>query len=250
MKVKIKKGDAKGTIFEGNKSLKLVLPCRLGDAYDELIMKEYLCYKFYEPVTPYAFNTRLLDIAISDNGRKSEKAYQVKGFFIEDDKLVANRFNGKVVDTKNIHMRQLHDTTMLKHDFFEFMIANTDWSNTGQHNNQIIVTGSGKYIPVPYDFDMAGFVDAPYATVSETLGIESVRDRLYRGYCQDEGVTQFVRREYVNAKPSILKVFDVNESYFTAKKLTEMKSYILEFFDIMENDASFNNKITRSCRSN
>jgi hypothetical protein len=63
MKVKIKKGDAKGTIFEGNKSLKLVLPCRLGDAYDELIMKEYLCYKFYEPVTPYAFNTRLLDIS-------------------------------------------------------------------------------------------------------------------------------------------------------------------------------------------
>jgi len=249
MKIKIKKKDAKGTLFEGNKSLKLVLPCQLGDNYNELILKEYLCYKFYEPITPYSFNTRLLDIELSDNGRKSQKTYPVKAFFIEDDRLVAKRFNGTEVETKTLPMDQLHDTTMLKHDFFEFMIANTDWSNNAQHNNKIILNGQGNYVPIPYDFDMAGFVDAPYATFNETLDIKSVRDRIYRGICQDEALTQFVRAFYIKSKPEIFKVFDTNATYFTAKKLTEMKNYMEEFFDVMEEDGLFRQKILKGCRS-
>lgn len=250
MKIKIKKKDAKGTIFEGNKSLKLVLPCQLGDNYNELILKEYLCYKFYEPITPFSFSTRLLDVELGDHGRKNLKTYPVKAFFIEDDKLIAKRFNGMEVDTKTLPLDQLHDTTMLKHDFFEFMIANTDWSNNAQHNNKIILNGQGDYVPIPYDFDMAGFVDAPYATFNEALDIESVRDRIYRGICRDEELTQFVRRFYLEAKPGILKVFDTNASYFTAKKRDDMKRYLEEFFDIMEDDGLFREKILKGCRSN
>lgn len=236
------------TLFEGNKSLKLVLPCQIGEKYDELILKEYLCYQFYEPCSPYAFNTRLLDISLTDNGRKNPKTYSIKGFFIEDDKLVAKRFNGKVVDSKTLSKSQLHDTTTLKHDFFEFLIANTDWSNTGQHNNKIIVTASGNYIPIPYDFDMAGFVNPPYATVNETLGITDVRERLYRGYCQDEGPTQYVRNSYIKTKPSILQVLDKHKSLFPDQEFVRMQKYILEFFDVLENDISFRDKVLRSCR--
>ena len=36
---------------------------------------------------------------------------------------------------------------------------------------------------VPYDFDFAGAVDAPYATPDAKLPIKRVRERIYRGHC-------------------------------------------------------------------
>ena len=54
LRVKIKKDDAKGTVFEGSRSLKLVLPCKQVKE-NSLIMKEYICYQMYEPITKYTF---------------------------------------------------------------------------------------------------------------------------------------------------------------------------------------------------
>ena len=39
-----------------------------------------------------------------------------------------------------------------------------------------------KIIPLPYDFDMSGFINPSYAVVNETLGIKNIRDRKYRGF--------------------------------------------------------------------
>ncbi|MDH4057732.1 MAG: hypothetical protein OEU76_03160, partial [Cyclobacteriaceae bacterium] len=49
IRVKMKKKDTEGTIFEGNKSLKLVLPCTTASSGNDLIIREYLCYLFIEP---------------------------------------------------------------------------------------------------------------------------------------------------------------------------------------------------------
>jgi hypothetical protein len=38
-------------------------------------------------------------------------------------------------------------------------------------------------VPVPYDFDWSGLVDAPYAGPPEGIPIQNVRQRNYRGYC-------------------------------------------------------------------
>ena len=40
---------------------------------------------------------------------------------------------------------------------------------------------------MPYDFDFAGLVDAPYATPPESVPVKSVRQRRYRGYCAHNG---------------------------------------------------------------
>lgn len=249
MKVKIKKSDSKGTLFEGNKNLKLVLPCQVSKNYDDLVIREYMCYQFYEPATLYSFNTRLLNVTLLDEGRKKPRSYQVAGFFIEDDNIVAKRFDGKVIERVGLHPMQLNDTSTLKHDFFEFMIANTDYSSSFQHNNKMIQTGEREFVPVPYDFDMSGFVDAPYATHSERLDITSVRQRVYRGYCRDESVTQFVRTEYIKAKPAIMKVFDDYANYFNEKEFAAMKKYISGFFDLLEDDLQFRVSILQACRT-
>jgi hypothetical protein len=83
------------------------------------------------------------------------------------------------------------------------MIANTDFSTTFFHNIKVFKTTDGKNVPVPYDFDMAGVVNAPYATVDPKWEIKSVRERAYKGYCRNDKVAEHVRREYLNREQEI-----------------------------------------------
>jgi len=71
IKLKLKKSDTKNTLFEGTKKLKLVVPCQKTGDKDKLIVREYLCYQFYEKISPYHFNTRLLSLDITDYSKKN-----------------------------------------------------------------------------------------------------------------------------------------------------------------------------------
>src|SRR5437763_9799861 len=74
---------------------------------------------------------------------------------------------------------------------FEYMISNYDWSMRAGpqgteccHNTRLLTNAPGSpLLPVPYDFDFSGLVDAPYAGPPEGIPIENVRQRNYRGYC-------------------------------------------------------------------
>jgi hypothetical protein len=249
LRLKLKKNQAEGTPFEGNKSLKLVLPCQNVSSGDDLILKEYLCYKLLEPVTPYFFHTRLTNLTITDQRAKQPKIHSVVGFLIEDDDLIANRFNGKVLD-QIVLPKQLNDTAAVIHYFFEFMIANTDWSTTTQHNTKVIQLSSNRKVPLSYDFDMTGLVNAPYATFHESLEIKDVQQRLYRGYCRDESVTQYVREKYIRLEPEIMKVVSDHQSYFSEDEYPIIKKYIEGFFKILKDDKKFRDAILLKCRMN
>ncbi len=248
IRIKISKADAKGTLLEGNKSLKLVMPCQNNDGKNPLVMREFVCYKMFEKVSPYYFSTRLSNLAFTESDGKKNKDFQLTAFFIEDDNLVAKRNHAKVMENLNLHPMALNDTNALRHDFFQLMVANTDWSTTFLHNAKLIFQEPKKYIPLAYDFDITGFVNPPYAEVSPDLGIANVRERLYRGFCRKEPVTQFVRQEYLNEEPAILGVVDSFQKDFSAKDLTDMKKYLGEFFTILKDDKQFKTMILDGCR--
>ncbi len=249
LRIKMKKSHADATPFAGNKSFKLVMPCQGGKSGNTLIVKEYLCYKLLEPVSPYFFHTRLTDITLVDQSGKNLKSYSLTGFLIEDDDLIADRLSGKVIE-QDISPKLINDTAAVINDFFEFMIANTDWSTTAQHNSKIVELPGHRKVPLPYDFDMAGLVNAPYATVNESLDIKSVQERLYRGYCHNESVMQYVRSEYLRLEPAIMNVMDEHQFYFNKNEFLQMKVFIEQFFSILKNDNQFKNAILLSCRSN
>lgn len=250
LRVKIKKDDAKGTIFEGNKSLKLVLPCKQVKE-NSLIMKEYISYQMYEPISKYTFNTRLANIQFTDKNNKRITDVQIMGFFIEDDDIVAKRHHGKVVEDLKLHPKALQDSNSVRHDMFQFMVGNTDWSTTFLHNAKVIqLTQSKQYIPLAYDFDMSGFVNAPYATANETLGISSVRERLYRGFCRSNEVMQAIRNEYISKEKDIQLVLKRYESSFDPKEFASMMKYMDEFFTTFKNDTKFKYGVTDKCRTN
>ena len=66
LKLKFKKKQTASTVFAGNKSLKLVLPCKTSSDKDELIRKEYFCYQFYQVLSPYYFRTRLANLDLTE----------------------------------------------------------------------------------------------------------------------------------------------------------------------------------------
>jgi hypothetical protein len=251
IRLKMKKKDTEGTLFTGNKNLKLVVPCQTAKTASDLILKEYLAYKLYEPVTPYVFNTRLVNLTLTDKSGKQPKSYDLKGIFIEDDGLVAKRFDAKMIKDVQLHPMRMKDTASTIHDFFEFMISNTDWSSLAQHNIKVMQLKNKDYIPLTYDFDMSGLVNAPYAQVSELLEISSVQQRIYRGFCRTEGLFDYVRKEYLNHEAEMMKVFDAKEiADMNPKDLAGAKKYIGEFFTILKNDKSYKENILSKCRTN
>lgn len=164
--------------FPENSSLKLVMPC-MGEEY---IVHEWLVYKLYNLVTTKSFRARLVKVTLQDEDDK-KIAEPFYGIILEEEKQVAKR-NNDVILKKKIRPQEVMQPSFLKMAMFEYLIANTDWSVEYLQNIKLIASDSnGAPVAVPYDFDLAGIVNSPYAKPAGELQMNSVRERRYRGYC-------------------------------------------------------------------
>lgn len=253
IKVKIKKKVSKETPFEGHKNLKLVLPCLIQRDNNDNIIKEYLAYKLYEIVSPYHFKTRLVQLSYNEMRGDKIKPHEIKGIFIEDDKHVAKRIGGKVLES---HIHPLNHVALesVRNSFFQYMIGNTDYSNAYLHNTKLIFL-EGQIIPVPYDFDMAGMVNTSYATVSNINGEElnksgKVTDRVYRGFSRNPNLFTEVRLEFLAHRLAILGAIQECEPLFENRsEYISTIEYIEEFFEILINDKKFETEILNNART-
>jgi hypothetical protein len=185
---------------------------------------------------------------LKDLDSKNGKEFQFTGFFIEDDDDVARRLDAVAKDEVKLHPMHLQDTNALRLDLFQYMIANTDFSTTFLHNVKVLQTKSNQKIVLPYDFDMAGLVNANYATFDESLGIRSVRERVYKGFCRDEELTQYVRQEFVRLEPTFKEVVSHYGHYFDAKVLAGIQKYMHSFFEVIGDDSYYRTNILLKCR--
>jgi len=251
LKVKIKKSVSKQTPFKGHKNLKIVFPCLLENDNNDNVVKEYLVYKLFEIVSPYYFKARLLDMNFEEIKKNKTKPHRLKGILVEDDKKMAKRLKGKVYK-RSMHPLNQESLSSIRNAFFQYMIGNTDFSQAYQHNIKVIYIDKNM-VPVPYDFDMSGFVNTSYAVVSvingESLGINSVTDRKYRGFARDVKLFEQVRQEFINNKQRLLSVLDDNALFFdNPKEFSTAKDYIMSFFDVMANDKKFKSEILEQAR--
>ena len=251
VRIKLNKSEAKGTLFEGNKKLKVVLPCLEGRNGNDYVLKEYLAYKLYEVISPYHFKTRLIDLEFLEEKGNRIKQHQIQGFLIEDIDNVAERVNGEQIK-RVIHPLQHDAVFAVENAFFEYMIGNTDYSTRVQHNQRLLFIDN-KIISVPYDFDMSGLVNTHYATVSNIqnipVQIDQVTQRAYKGYMRDEEVFQMVRQTYLDKKERIFATIDSLEIYFrNFDQLAVAKEYISSFYKILEDDKKLERNIINRIR--
>ena len=252
LKLKIKKKVARGTIFEGNTKLKLVLPCLLEKDNDDLVIKEYMAYKLYEIISPYHYKTRLANIEFNEEKGNRIKKHNIKAILIEDIDKVAQHHNGKAMKRK-VHPLQQDDLTSLQNSFFQYLIGNTDFSTRGGHNQKLLYTDN-KYVSIPFDFDMSGLVNASYASISGMDNIKGsitmVTQRAYKGYKRDDDLLQEVRQKYISAKDEIFMVMDsLKEQFQNPVLFVKAKEFVVDFYDIIESDKKFTKNIVDKRRS-
>ena len=248
IKMKIKKDQYQGTIFDGNKTMKLVLPCKLESENNDNILQEYIAYKIYERISPFHFKTRRVNIDFSEPKGKKIKKFTLKGFLIEDDKRVAKRHEGKVFE-RYVHPMAMQHLTSVQNAFFQFLLGNTDFSVAYQHNGKLLYVNK-EIIPLPYDFDMTGWVNPSYATVNTTLGINSVQDRKYRGFKREQQYFDEVRQQFLDQKADLMKMISSFEGEFSNQSEYEnMFEFLKSFYDVLEDDSKFQKSIVEDSRT-
>jgi hypothetical protein len=190
LKLALSEESAAGTPFAGLQSVRLVPPCQYGDEWEQYAALEYLVYRSYQVVASPAICVRLARLKFRDTDRR-RTVYQGFGYLVEDLTHTADRTGFRWLDVERQEMGDFDAAQLTTLALFQYMVGNTDWSvvqgpDGGRccHNTAVFGSGDGgRKTPVPFDFDQAGLVNAPYASVDSRLKIRRVTERLYRGFC-------------------------------------------------------------------
>jgi len=254
LSVIFEKKQVKGTIFAGQKKLKIVTQCRSGAGYLDFLRHEYGIYKAYNVVAEPSFRVRLVNITFRDSQNKRKDDVQV-AFFIESLREVGGRSELESVKLNKIPPRHLDAENSSIYELFQFLIANTDWSKTKGpgdeeccHNGKVLRepgSESGWFV-LPYDFDQAGLINVPYAVPHERLPIRHVTQRLFRGRCEfidhlDDTAEQFNRER--TAIEAALASGGISE-----KRQRAQADYVARFYDIINDPGLRERHVEDRCR--
>lgn len=243
------------SVFAGQKSLKLVTHCRNGESFQQYVLLEYAAYRMLNVLSPASFRVRLATVDYVDSsGKPIASRY---GFFIEDLGDVAKR-NGmqEARLPERIPISSLSPRHAALYALFQHMIANHDWSMragpAGEeccHNAKMISPARGvaaSVIPIPYDFDFSGFVNAPYATPPDALKIANVRQRQYRGYCAHNGEAYAVAVQMRSQRPQMLAALSSTPG-LEPKTIQRATAFLDSFFADIASNETVQAKVLKSC---
>ena len=222
-----KNNHPKNSLFYGQNKLKLVTSCK----GENLVIQEYLVYRLYNLLTPYSFKAQLVNVTYKD-ADKDEIINQSYGILLENEKDMAVRNEALILSKLHVNPQSIQRQKFLKMAVFEYLIGNTDWSIQYQQNIKLIQTSpSNLPISIPYDFDHAGIVRAPYAKPSHALKMTSTRERRYRGFCvSNMNELADIFEEFNRLRDSINKLYCKN-ILLDQKYIKKTISFLNEFYE-------------------
>ncbi|MGH7560461.1 MAG: hypothetical protein ACRENB_05515 [Gemmatimonadales bacterium] len=246
IKVHFDKEKTKGGPFGGEGSLKLGTHCQRGDRYAQNTLIEYAINQMYSLVSPISLKTRLASVTWID---PADPKFTITrpGFWLEDEDEVAKQVRGKVVMQQGGTPTDMNPRLMAITDVFQYMIANTDFSLWALHNFRIFATDTSMmYLPMAYDFDWSGLVDAPYARPDYRLPIKRVTDRLYRGACHPPEVLTDVLGLYRTKKDALYGTLRELPG-LDPKRLKEATDFLDEFYKMIDDPGQVKREFGRVC---
>jgi hypothetical protein len=254
LRINLKKGSTKGTIFETQDKLKLVVACKTGQSYwQQYVLLEFMAYRTLNVLTELSFRARLAQVTYVDSSGRDDPLTRF-AFIIEDDDVMALRNGGRKVDwaSGQLDPRSLEDKHAVIVDVFQFMIGNTDWSGVEMHNMELFQTPDRRSSTVPYDFDFSGLVDARYADPDQSLPIRRVRDRLFRGFCPDQmnrapGTYEGVYALITEKKDEIYELWRKQEG-LEEDRVEDSLEYFDDFYEILSDPRRIQRDMMGSCR--
>ena len=234
LKLKFRKDDLAAHNLNEFNELKLVTHC-MGEkeVSRDLILRELLAYKIFNILSQNSLRVQLVKVNYLNTGGRPKKM-KGWGILIEDADELAYRMNGEKywrmgIPVDSFDLRQEQITAL-----FNYMIGNADWSSEMARNLEFIKTGEQIKV-VPYDFDFAGMVSAPYAVPNPEAGQLKLTDRVYMGYPRTVADMTAVIQHFKDKEAAILQtVKDAKLLSPVARK--EVYDYLDDFFKSIENE--------------
>jgi hypothetical protein len=255
IRLNFRKKQLKDTIFDGQDKLKLVTHCQQNkDSFEQLVLREYLAYRILQVLTPRSFAVRLMHINYVDTqGLGPRLKY---GFVLEDDDDVADRVGMKAVKRGNVKHADLDRRQENLVEVFQYLIGNTDFSlvqgpadDDCCHNSMLLSKTEGPpYTPLPYDFDFAGLVNAPYAAPNPRFRLRSVRSRLYRGLCSNNDLLPETFRLFLAKKAAVYAIVEELDM-FSGQSRRSTINYLDTFFETITDPKMIALQFTGKCVS-
>ena len=255
LQLNFKKKQVKGTLFKGQDKLKVVAPCQDGPTSQQQVVLEYLAYRTFEILSEHSFGTRLIRLSYVDIDEK-KKPWTDLVFVIEDDDDMAKRLDLVKLGVAENDFDQLDRSSAALADLFQFLIANNDYSllqgPQGRpccHNTEILAPkdDADRRIPVPYDFDMSGLINAKYAAPPSHMPIKFVRTRYFRGLCQPPGVLEEAIAHVLSKREEILSLF-ANTKELEARTKKRNLKWLEDYFEILSSPKRLEKEVFGRCR--
>jgi hypothetical protein len=237
LRFNISNKETKGTLFHDLQKPKVVNVCNDRDNWEQLLLQEMQLYRIYRLLTPASHRVRTLRIAYADSASGKVIATRY-AFLFEDPDEMADRLGGRLTKLKGASADDLDPEVAAIAYLFEYMIGNTDFSFAGLHNGELVTKPDGSpALPVGYDFDFSGAVNAPYATVDPRLSVKRVRDRLFRGYCVLKPEMSFAVDLFKKKKDAIYALYrDEVGKLLKPDVVKETLEYYDDFYESLKNE--------------
>jgi hypothetical protein len=229
--------------------MKMVVKCSKSKINEQYLLSEYYAYKLFNILSKYSFRVKLLEVTYVDIGGKYKSGTSY-AYLIESIEQLAERLGAIPLESRTIpdESTERHHLAMVY--LFQYLIGNTDWSIPANHNIKLIKTNDPDVIVpyvIPYDFDYAGIVNTNYAAPDASLGIKSVRERVYRGKCIGDEILKEVAGEFIKVKEEVYTLYDTAPELEKATRQNTIQ-YLDEFYSIIENEGRFRIQILGNCR--
>jgi hypothetical protein len=250
LKLDLDKNTSVGSPFHGREQLKLVTHCQSSRNAEANVLQEYAAYRFFSLLSPASFRVRLLQINYYDTDKKNN--IERYGFVIEPVDNLANRINGGEAKPPAVSLKRLNAHQQALVYVFQYLIGNTDWSLVSSegddeccHNGKLIHKNEELFY-IPYDFDLSGLVNAPYAYPDSSLPIKKVTQRLYRGFCLDQQALRSAIRSVRSRETDFKHIID-NLPAISASESKKMHRFIDRYFDEAKDEEKILKSFERRC---
>ena len=227
-------------------TLEMVVFCKNEHGFEQYVLREYAAYRLYSILTENSLRVQLLKIKFKEVGAKQASA-EGYAFFVEPEEELAQRLQGKLVESLRISPRGLEARDFDVLSLFEFMIGNTDWYVDNRHNLfTLSIPGDTMLTAVPFDFDYSGFVHTPYALPAERLNIPNVTARYFLGLCRrpDDWIATLL---LFKTKKAELLDFCQHFSPFSKDSRKYTIQYLEGFFELLDNPKQVQERIVEHC---
>ena len=176
---------------------------------------------------------KLVDVQIVND--KNEITENFTSIVVEDEDAYALRTHARVVESKAVlNSTVLERKPFVLMYFFQYMIANTDWSIGNRHNVMIAkLPQNDKVVALPYDYAYSGFVGQSYAVPHESLPIKSVKQRHFMPYVISTEEFHFGVKYFQEIKQAILDKCD-SATYLNPNVIDNNKKFILDFYNELD----------------